>query len=297
MTVGLSCDLAYFGAPEAIRDVAQAAEELGYDSLCFSEHVAVTTDTPLPPGFSHDDPWHEAMTFAAYVAAVTSRIEITTSMMLLPLRPTVLAAKQAAEVDLLSGGRLRLGVSVGWNEREVTALGQNPRERGARLEEQVEVMRLLWAGPDVTYTGRFHRLTGVAVHPRPNRRIPVWMGAGGFARGAPTDGVPTDRALRRIARLADGYKMIAPLGLHPEKAHETVDRLRGYVREAGRPADAVGVEARLLTQVVPEDKWRDVLDAWSKAGATHLGLGNRIVGGTPDDQIAALAHAMDVLRG
>ncbi|MEU6371603.1 LLM class F420-dependent oxidoreductase [Streptomyces sp. NPDC046909] len=297
MTLKLSCDLAYFGAPEAIRDVAQAAEDLGYDSLCFSEHVAVTTDTPLPPGFSRDDPWHESMTFAAYVAAVTSRIEITTSMMLLPLRPTVLAAKQAAEIDLLSGGRLRLGVSVGWNEPEVAALGQNPRERGARLEEQVEVMRLLWTESEVNYEGRFHDLTGVAIHPRPNRRIPLWMGAGGFARGVPTDGAPTDRALRRIARFADGYKMMAPLGLHPEKARDTAERLRAYVREAGRPEEAVGIEARLLTQVVPEEKWRDVLEEWSKAGATYLGLGNRIVGGTPDDQIAALAHAMNVLRG
>ncbi|MEV5843543.1 LLM class F420-dependent oxidoreductase [Streptomyces sp. NPDC051985] len=292
MTIKLGCDLAYFADPAAVRDVAQAAEDLGYDTLGFSEHVAATSDTTLPPGFAPDDPWHEAMTCAAYVAGVTSRIEITTAMMLLPLRPAVLAAKQAAEVDLLSGGRLRLGVSVGWNEPEIAALGQDPRQRGARLEEQIEIMRLLWSEPSVTYVGKFHDLDGAAIHPRPAHRIPVWMGAGGFANGA-----PIDRALRRIARLGDGYKMIAPLGLHPEKAHEVVDRLRTYVREAGRPADAVQFEARLLTQVLPEDEWCDVMDEWSEAGATYLGLGNRIVGGTPDDQIRAIAHAMDVLRG
>ncbi|MEV5843515.1 LLM class F420-dependent oxidoreductase [Streptomyces sp. NPDC051985] len=293
MTIKLGCDIAYFEDPVAIRDVAQAAEELGYDALSFSEHVAATIDAPFPPGFAFDDPWHESMTFAAYLAGVTSRIEITTSMMLLPLRPTVLAAKQAAEVDLLSGGRLRLGVAVGWNEPEMTLLGQDPRGRGARLEEQVEVMRLLWSRPEVTYAGKFHDLDGAGIHPRPGRAVPIWMGAGSMATG----GVPGERVMRRMARFADGYKMFAPLGLDPEKAHDVIARLRTYVREAGRSQDEFGIETRLLTQAVPEDRWRDVMDEWDQAGATYLGLGNRIAGGSPDDQITAINHAMRVLRG
>ncbi|MPY55675.1 LLM class F420-dependent oxidoreductase [Streptomyces spongiae] len=293
MTIRLGCDLPYFEDPSAIRDFAQAAEELGYDTLSFSEHVAVTTDSPFPPGFAFDDPWHESMTLAAYLAGVTSRIEITTSMLLLPLRPTVLAAKQAAEVDLLSGGRLRLAVSLGWNDREVALLGQDPRRRGARLEEQIEVMRLLWSEPSVNYSGTFHDLDGAGIRPRPTRRIPVWMGAGSMASG----GVPTEGALRRIARFADGYKMFAPLGLDPAKAHDVVARLRTHVRDAGRPADAVGLEARLLTQAVPGQQWRTVMEEWAEAGATCLGLGNRIVGGTPDEQIAVLTDVMRALRG
>ncbi|BBC30969.1 hypothetical protein SGFS_022630 [Streptomyces graminofaciens] len=293
MTIRLGCDLPYFEDPSAIRDFAQAAEELGYDTLSFSEHVAATTDSPFPPGFAFDDPWHETMTLAAYLAGVTSRIEITTSMLLLPLRPTVLAAKQAAEVDLMSGGRLRLAVSLGWNDREVALLGQDPRRRGARLEEQIEVMRLLWSEPSVNYSGEFHDLDGAGIHPRPTRRIPVWMGAGSMASG----GVPTDRALRRIARFADGYKMFAPLGLDPAKAREVVARLRTHVRDAGRPAAAVGLEARLLTQAVPGQQWRTVMEEWAESGATYLGLGNRIVGGTPDEQIAVITDVMRVLRG
>ncbi|MFD5259062.1 LLM class F420-dependent oxidoreductase [Streptomyces bobili] len=293
MNVHLGCDLPYFREATEIRDFAQAAEELGYDALNFSEHVAATTDSPFPPGFTFEDPWHESMTLAAYLAGVTRRIGISTSMYLLALRPTVLAAKQAAEVDLLTGGRLRLGVAVGWNDREVSALGQDPLTRGARFEEQVEVLRLLWSQPEVTYTGAFHTLRGVGIHPRPGRSIPVWIGAGGFATG----GVPSDRVLRRVARIADGYKMFAPLGLDEDAAVKVVERLRRFTEEAGRDRAALKIEARLLAQAVPEDGWRDLVARWVARGVSHIGLGNRIVGGSVADQVKLIEQVARVVRG
>jgi len=289
----LGCDLPYFREPGEIREFAQAAEDLGYDVINFSEHVASATDSPFPPGFAFEDPWHESMTMAAFLAGVTSRIEISTSMHLLPLRPTVLAAKQAAEADLLSGGRLRLGVSVGWNGREVAALGQDPATRGARFEEQVEVLRLLWTQHEVDYTGKFHELRGVGIHPRPDRTIPLWIGAGSFPNG----GVPNEKILRRIARLADGYKMFAPLGLNEDAAVEVVARLRALVTEYGRKPADIGIEARLLTQAVPEHDWPGFVARWAERGATHIGLGNRIAGGSVADQIAAIERVAHIVHG
>ena len=289
----LGCDLPYFREAAEIRDFAQAAEELGYDLLNFSEHVASPADRAFPPGFAFEDPWHESMTLAAFLAGVTTRIGISTSMFLLPLRPTVLAAKQAAEVDLLTGGRLRLGVAVGWNEREVETLGQDPRTRGARLEEQIEVLRLLWTQAEVTYRGKFHDLRSAGIHPRPGRGIPVWIGAGSFA----TRGVPDDRLLRRIARIADGYKMFAPLGLDEEAAVEVVGRLRRFAREAGRDPESLGIEARLLAQAVPEDDWPGYVQRWAERGATHIGLGNRIAGGSVDAQVKLIEKVARAVRG
>lgn len=288
----IGCDLPYFADAGEVRAFAQAVEDLGYDHLAFSEHVAAATDSPFPPGFAFEDPWHEAATLLAFLAGCTTRIELMTSMMLLPLRPTVLAAKQFAEIDLLTGERVRLGVAVGWNTSEVRALGVDPDTRGARLEEQIEVLRLLWTRHAVDFDGRFHQLSGVGIHPRPKRALPIWLGAGNFASG----GVPGDRSLRRIARLADGYKMFAPLGGQPETARQVLDRLRSFAADEGRDPDSIGVEARLITQATPPEQWAEVAAMWRSLGATHLGLGNRIAGGTVDDQIALVARVIDAVR-
>ena len=287
----IACDIPFFESPSQIRDFAQGAEGLGYDAINFSEHVAATRDSPFPPGFRFDDMWHEAFTQAAFLAAVTSRIELTTAMALLPLRPTVLAAKQAAEVDLLSGGRLRLGVSLGWNVREVAALGQDPTVRAARFDEQLDVIRRLWSEPSVTYEGRFHRLIDVGISPRPQRAIPIWIGAGAFANA----GVPTDSALRRIVRYADGYKMFAPLGLQPEMAAEVVERLRHIAVQEGRDPTSIGIEAKLLTQRTPRDQWASAVQDWRACGVSHISLGNRVTGGTVDDQLRGLEDVMAAL--
>ncbi len=292
----LGCDLPYFSDPGEIRAFAEAAEDLGYDHLAFSEHVASAPDSPFPnpaagrpgPHFHFDDPWHESFTLLAYLAAVTSRIELTTSMALIGLRPPVLVAKQAAEIDLLSHGRLRLGVALGWNPREYEALGVDPRTRGGRMDEHVEVIRRLWSEPVVTYHGRHVHLDGIGISPRPQRAIPVWMGAGSTATG----GRPPERALRRMARLADGYKMFAQLGGDRDTALEVMRTLKRYVAEAGRDPAEVGIEARLITHVTPPEDWGAVALSWSVAGATHLGLANRAAGGGVDAQIATITEAM-----
>jgi probable F420-dependent oxidoreductase len=293
----LGCDLPYLADPGEIRAFAQAAEDLGYDHLAFSEHVASAPDSPFPnppagrpgPRFAFADPWHESFTLLGFLAGVTRRIELSTSMALTAMRPPVLVAKQAAEIDLLSGGRLRLGVAVGWNPREYEALGVDWTTRGARIAEQVEVMRRLWSEPVVTYHGRHVDLDEIGISPRPERSIPVWMGAGSAATG----GRPPERALRRMAKLADGYKMFAPLGGDRTTALNVMETLRGYVVEAGRDPGEFGVEARLITHATPEDEWAAVVRFWSDAGATHLGLANRGKGGGVESQIAAITEAME----
>jgi probable F420-dependent oxidoreductase len=287
----IGCDVPYMQDPGAVRAFAQAAEGLGYDYVAFSEHVASSRRSPFPPRFSFDDPWHESFTMLAFLAAATTRIELTSSMLLLPLRPAVLAAKQAAEVDLLSGGRLRLGVSVGWDHLEMEALGIDPATRGERFDEQVAVMRRLWTEPSVTHDGRFFHLRDVGINPRPGRSIPVWIGAGDFRSG----GIPPEAAMRRIVDYADGYKMFAPLGGSFDKGIEVFERLREMCRRSGRRPETLGVEARLITQATPEDGWLEVAQRWSDAGASHLGLGNRRAGGTVDDQIDLVARVMVAL--
>lgn len=283
----------FFATGRETRDFAQGAEELGYDTLNFSEHVAATRDSAFPPGFSFEDCWHEAFTQAAFLSAVTDRIELSTSMALLALRPTVLAAKQAAEVALLSGGRLRLGVSIGWNVRETESVGQDSTVRGAKLEEQVAVLRMLWTQPAVSFIGRFHRLSQVGISPRPLKPIPIWLGAGSFQ----TRGVPSDLALRRIVRVADGYKMMAPLGLQPRVALDVVERLRRLADESGRDRASIGIEARLLTQVTPREEWRSAVDGWARCGIDYVSLGNRIIHNDVDVQLRALQQFIAVVRG
>ena len=180
MTLRLGCDVPYFEDPDDIRMFAQAAEEIGFDHIGFSEHVASSRLTEYPALFSYDDPWHESFTMLAFLAAVTTTIEVSSAMALVTLRDPVLVAKQAAEVDLLSRGRLRLAVSVGWNREEQRALGVDPATRGRRIEEMVPLLRRLWTEDAVTHSGESFTLDEVGIHPRPSRPIPIWMGGGGF---------------------------------------------------------------------------------------------------------------------
>ncbi len=290
MRVGV--DLPYFAHAVEIRDYVQAAQGLGYAHIGFSEHVVSSSASPFPPGLSFDEPWHESFTLLAFLAAITEGIELSTGMTLLALRPAALAAKQAAEVDLLSGGRLRLGVSVGWQHRELEAVGVNPSTRGARIEEQIEAMRLLWTQPLVTYHGDHVVLDEVALHPRPDRSIPIWMGGGNFDTG----GMPLDVTIKRAARLADGFKMMAPLGINLDGMLQLVDRLRAEVAAAGRDSEAFGLEGRLVTHVTPPDQWAATVSALRKAGVSHFGIANRIVAGSVADQIDLITRVADTTR-
>ncbi len=290
MRVGV--DLPYFAHTVEIRDYVEAAQGLGYAHIGFSEHVVSSSASPFPPGLSFDEPWHESFTLLAFLAAVTEGIELNTGMTLLPLRPAALAAKQAAEVDLLSGGRLRLAVSVGWQRREMQAVGVDPATRGALIEEQIEAMRLLWTEELVTYHGTHVVLDEVALHPRPTRSIPIWMGGGNFDTG----GMPLDITIRRAARLADGFKMMAPLGTNLDGMLRLVDRLRAEVSAAGRDAGAFGMEGRLVTHVTPPEQWATTVRAIREAGVSHFGVANRIVAGTVADQIALITRVADATR-
>ena len=282
MTLRLGCDVPYFEDPDDIRMFAQAAEEIGFDHIGFSEHVASSRLTEYPALFSYDDPWHESFTMLAFLAAVTTTIEVSSAMALVTLRDPVLVAKQAAEVDLLSRGRLRLAVSVGWNREEQRALGVDPATRGRRIEEMVPLLRRLWTEDAVTHSGESFTLDEVGIHPRPSRPIPIWMGGGGFE----SQGHPGEVSMRRAARLADGFKLMAPTGGDVDRAIDTARRLHELAAAEGRTID---IEARLLTQLTPPDEWASVVARYRDAGVfTHVGLGNRIVGGTVHDQIALI---------
>ena len=209
--------------PAAIRDYAQAVEGLGYTHVLAFDHVLGAN--PDRQGgwkgpYTHAHAFHEPFVLFGFLAGVTRRLGLTTGVLVLPQRQTALVAKQAAAVDVLAGGRLRLGVGVGWNAVEFEALGERFTDRGKRIEEQIAVMRLLWANELVTFEGQWHRVPDAGVNPLPLRRsIPVWMGG------------ESDVVVRRAARLADGWM---PHFRPGAEAAATVSRLHGLVKDAGR---------------------------------------------------------------
>lgn len=253
----------------AIRDYAQAAEQLGYDHVLVYEHVLGAHPDRLQglgfrPPYTHETPFHEPFVLFGYLAAVTSALELVTGILVLPQRQTALVAKQAAAVDVLSGGRLRLGVGIGWNDAEFEALGENFRNRGRRVEEQIAVMRRLWTEELVEFEGRYHRLRRVGINPLPVQRpIPVWMG--GMA----------EPVLQRVARIADGW---LPQFRPGPRAAETIERLRGYIRDAGREPRDVGIEGRINLANMLEGEWGAAVAAWRDLGATHVCVNTMGVG-------------------
>src|SRR5262245_27943636 len=189
----------------AIGEFVRAVEAMGYDHLFVADHVLGADPRfhshPSLATYSHEAVVHETLTLLAYLAAITRRLALATGILILPQRQTALVAKQAAEIDVLSGGRVRLGIGVGWNAVEFEALGESFENRGRRSAEQVAVLRLLWTQPVVDFHGEFHHISHAGLNPMPVQRpIPIWFGVG--TRGQPT---PPDAVLRRIARLGDGW--------------------------------------------------------------------------------------------
>ena len=260
MQLGVTFPQTEIGAdPAAVRDYAQAVEQLGYGHVVVFDHVLGADPTHRPgwQGYTHRQMFHEPFVLFGYLAALT-KLEMVPAVIILPQRQTALVAKQAAEVDVLSGGKLRLGVGVGWNPVEYEALGMNFHTRGRVVEEQIEVMRLLWSQEVITYKGRVHTITEAGLNPLPVRRsIPVWLGG------------RTDALLRRVARLGNGW---FPQGLPDEQMRETLDLLRGYIREAGRDPAAVGIEARMNANSGDLDEWVRQTEAWRTLGATHISI-------------------------
>lgn len=245
--------------PVVIKGYAQTAEALGYTHILAYDHVIGANLVSRPgwqPPYSHLDSFHEPLVLYSYLAGLTKTIELTTGIIILPQRQTVLVAKQAATVDVLSGGRLRFGIGIGWNPVEYEALGQDFKNRGQRSEEQVELLRQLWTRELVTFKGRWHTVTDAGINPLPIQRpIPIWFGG--------TD----DRALRRLARLGDGW---FPLMNPDEKCRAAIEKVRNYAREAGRDPEKIGIEGRISHGAGSEEGWRKELQAWQSIGATHV---------------------------
>jgi probable F420-dependent oxidoreductase len=233
----------------AIRDYVQAVEEMGYDYLMMDE--VLLNDNPK-------EIFHESLTLFAYLCGFTKKLKLVTGVMILPKRSTLLVARQTAEVDLLSGGRLRLGVGVGWSEREFQALGIDFRSRGKRIEEQITLLRKLWTEPAVTFKGDYHHIENVGINLLPVQRpIPIWMG------GA------ADVVLRRTARMADGWMAVLT---SPPEFRQIVNKLVGYLEVYGRDKQSFRLINYLHLGQIPEAEWAQVLAEWHEIGVTHVGV-------------------------
>ncbi len=269
--------------PKAIRDYTQAVEGMGYNYLLAYDHVLGAN--PDRPGgwrgpYTYDNPFHEPFVTFAYMAAITENLGFATGILILPQRQTALVAKQAAQLDMLSGGRLRLGVGIGWNKVEYDGLGMDFHNRGKRSAEQVRLMNELWTKELVTFEGEFESVTDAGINPLPVQRpIPVWFGGG------------ADVVLRRTAELGAGWM---PNSMDTERAKPMVDALRGYVAEAGRDPDGFGLDARLSASRAPQPEWDAFLTGWTELGATHIGVNTMGMGfKTLDEHLTVLKQFKD----
>jgi len=244
--------------PLAIKDFAQAAEDMGYAYIFIADHVLGADpahhDFPALRTYNHKSVVHETLTLMGYLCGVTERVGLATGILILPQRQTVLVAKQAAEVDLLSRGRLRPGVGTGWNWVEYDALGERFNDRGKRFDEQIALLRQLFSQAVVDFRGDHHRIDRAGISPLPHN-VPIWLG--GF----------TDVALRRAARVGDGFVF----GSSPTRMRGLMERLRELLAQAGRGDGAFGADAHIDFSSDP-DSWRGEIETWRELGGTHLSL-------------------------
>jgi probable F420-dependent oxidoreductase len=245
-------------------------------------------DTSTRPDFrgpyTSESLFHEPMVLFGYLAAVAPGLELVTSVIILPQRQTALIAKQAAEVDVLTGGKQRFGIGIGWNDVEYEGLGMEFRNRGRRFEEQIELLRRLWTEPVLTFEGRYHRITAAGINPLPVQRpIPLWIGASAEA------------ALKRAAVLADGYFPQRPLeGGWPA----TIDKMRQWRAAAGKDPYSLGIDARAPVATGTPDDWHKAAGEWRALGATHLSINTMNAGlHGPDAHVKRLGEALAAIRG
>ena len=264
--------------PVAVRDFAQAAEGLGYEHLLVFDHV-LGADTSVRQGwdrpYSSADMFHEPFVLFGYLAGLTETIEMVTGVLILGQRQTSLVAKQAAEVDVLTGGRLRLGIGVGWNAVEYEGLSESFTNRGRRSEEQIELMRQLWTNEVVDFHGRYHNVTHAGINPLPVQQpIPVWFGG-----GAP-------QVVKRIGRMGDGW---FPQFEPNSEGAERIAEMRGYATDAGRDPSAIGIEGRIGIATDDQANWQKLAESWAEVGATHLSVNTMRAGlQGPDQHIEAI---------
>jgi probable F420-dependent oxidoreductase len=270
--------------PAKIRDWAQAAEDLGYATIEVPDHVfGATARDGWTPLYNEQDPFHETFVTLGFLAAVTTTIRLSSGVLILPQRQTGVVAKQAAEADLLCGGRLRLGIGVGWNFVEYHALGTDWHTRGARQAEQIEVLRRLWTEDLVTFRGRFHDLEEVNITPPPVQRpIPIWLGGS------------SDAAVRRAARLGDGWM---PIMAPDDEAERKLGLLRSHLEEIGRDPATFGLEGWLRMHEPDPQRWAAAADAWRTLGADMVMLYPMYRIPHFDDQIETLRRFKEVATG
>ena len=273
------------GEAATMREYAEAAEGIGYDFIETADHV-LGVNAASRPGWDRNtsaDLFHDPFVLFGYLAGVTKKLGFSTGVLILAQRQAALVAKQAACLDVLCGGRFRLGVGVGWNETEYVGLNENFHNRGRRSEEQVQVMQALWADPHVSFTGKYHTIEDAGINPRPKSgRVPVWFGG------------HHERTLDRIAKWGDGWMPNA----YPadQSAIDIFADLKRRIEAAGRDPNKVGIEVWTSMGSGGEADWAKEAQFWKKAGATHLCLTtnfhrrhhHRLAGHTLSDHIGAL---------
>jgi probable F420-dependent oxidoreductase len=304
MQLGVSISMTDIGTdPTVLRDYAQAAEGLGYAHLLVGDHVlganpaagqgVFASSAEISASYHADyrrvgsttNAYHDPFVLFGFLTGCTQKIGFAVGVLIVAQRQAVLVAKQAASLDILCGGRFRLGIGVGWNEVEFVGLNENFHNRGRRSEEQVQIMQALWAEPHVTFAGEFHRLEDVGINPRPpTGRVPIWFGG------------DAEASFRRAAKYGDGFM---PLNYPPGDAAMTAfEKLRKLTREAGRNPSEVGLEVWVSPGAGTEEEWRREIAFWRSAGVTHItahtsfnsGHHKRIEGRTLADHLAAITR-------
>ncbi len=285
MQLGALMPLGDIGGDAAtVREYAQTMESMGYDFIEAPDHV-LGVNAASRPGWDrndNEDLFHDPFVLFGFLSGCTSRIGFSTGVLILPQRQTVLVAKQAACLDVLCGGRFRLGIGVGWNEVEYVGLNETFKNRGRRSEEQVQVMQALWANKHVDFKGRYHTIEDAGINPRPpSGRVPIWYGG------------HHDATLPRIARWGDGWM---PNAFPPDdNALAVFEKLRSLTREAGRDPSTVGIEVWTSCGSGTPADWAKEAAFWKRAGATHIALTttfhrrhhHRIAGHSIADHLAA----------
>jgi len=246
--------------PGKIKEYAQALEDLGLNHILTFDHVlGGNSETHNLKGpYKHTDSFHELFVLYGFLAAITKNIELASGIIILPQRQTALVAKQAAAIDILSKGRLRLGIGIGWNDVEYEALGMDFKDRGLRSEEQISLLRKLWCNELITFDGKWHKITDAGLNPLPVQRpIPIWFG--GHA----------DAVMRRLARIGDGW---FPLFEMNDEGKGLIDKLHRYIEEAGRHSSEVGIETFINVSDKTSEQYKKEIADWKNVGATHISV-------------------------
>jgi probable F420-dependent oxidoreductase len=297
MKIGISFPTTAIGTdPALFRDFVQSAEGSGFSHITAVDHILGAHrdrfDRSLSglgltaPPYTDESVIHEVFALFAYFAAITERIRFMTSILILPQRQTQLVAKQAAEVDLLSGGRMDLGIGVGWNYVEMEAMGEDFHNRGRRFDEQIEVLRLLWTEPLVTFKGRWHDMDRLSINPRPVQRpIPIWIGCGN-----------EESVMRRVARLADGW-MPRQIGQPGEDFTSVLNRLHDYAREAGRDPKSIAIDVRIAADPSDPNAWLSRAREMESLNIDLITLSMPREGMTPAQFVAAVPKLMQLVAG